>query len=250
MRGYPLFDRWADRITVGVSTLAEGCMEMGFTDSPACVHAHREALLQEYCIEYNNTVAIPDLRVPNILERERIHEITAKDLLNRFVGGVDALVTSQVRATFLFRVGDCLAIPFYDTRQHRMALCHAGRQGVNFEIPLLTLAAMGSDPKEVIVLFPPSLKKASFVFENIHSFTNPGWSNFIQESDDGFHIDMNGFALQQLLDAGVPAQNIFIDSQDTYTDGPYSHLRWQRKGHEKNRPPGRFAVFCHLKPLP
>lgn len=152
----------------------------------------------------------------------------------------DALITSEPSVGLLLPVADCVATVLYDTVAGRLALAHLGRHSTvaNLMPKLLErLRALGTNPKDVIVWMAPAVQRASYRMEYFDLAVDPLWSEFCEQKDDGFYLDLPGYNRARAIEAGVPLENIHVSPVDTAIDPSYF-------SHSQGDVTGRFAVLA------
>ncbi len=115
------------------------------------------------------------------------------------VEGVDALVCSHLADCCLgIYVADCAAVWIYDQRTGARGLLHSGKIGTELNIVKKTLKALykyeGTKPQDCIAVISPCIRPPHY------------------------EVDVAGTIKQQLLDAGVVAENIVDSNLDTAAD--------------------------------
>lgn len=170
--------------------------------------------------------------------------------------GTDALITDAVGLPLFLVFADCVPLFFYDTANHALGVCHAGWRGTVNGAGAATLwammAAYGSDPAHVHVGIGPSIGPASYEVGlevyNMAQAKLPDADRFFSyphgpEANPYFDLWQANAA--QLIEAGVPADQIEISGIDTAqsTDDFYSHRAEQGRC-------GLFGILAWLAPHP
>jgi hypothetical protein len=156
----------------------------------------------------------------------------------------DCLIT-QSKGLFLFVItADCMPIIFFDPVRYILALAHISRKNTDLKFgPKVVdrFKSLGSDLADISVYIGPAVQKQSYVFDY---FDQPGWKKHIYQLANGkYQIDMVGYNIAQLIDAGIPKENIETSPIDTGTSSEfYSHCRSARTG----EPEGRFATVVGM----
>ena len=127
---------------------------------------------------------------------------------------VDGLVTNRNGIFLFLLIADCLPIIFYDPLNKAVGLIHAGWKGADLNIvgkaikKLNTLYA--TNPKDLIVGIGPAARKDSFVKENPSQKDDTKWNGFIENvGNNKYKVDFVELCKKQLIDVGVPIENIF-----------------------------------------
>jgi hypothetical protein len=144
----------------------------------------------------------------------------------RVQNSCDSLTTDAIGLPLGLVFADCVPVLLYDRMRHVLAICHAGWRGTVNGAAAATLWAMQAgydvEPRDVIACIGPSIGPESYevgheVVEmaqarlpNAHVlFTYP----YGQEQKP--HFDLWRANAQQMIDAGVPAEQIEISGIDT-----------------------------------
>lgn len=129
----------------------------------------------------------------------------------------DGVVTQQKELPLLITHADCQAALFYDPVQRVIAATHSGWKGNVQNIYAETVAKMenhfGSRAKNLRVGVSPSL--GPFHAEFIH-YQKELPQSFWQFQTKPFHFDLWKISQMQLIEAGIPADQIEIASLCTY----------------------------------
>jgi len=158
----------------------------------------------------------------------------------------DALFTAD-RGVFLFLLfGDCLPVIFYDPVKHVVALAHLGWKSTENKLAEKVLSELGkkygSQPSDLTVALGPGIHKDSYLKKTDEWLARDhndleGWKNFSEKLQDGrVAIDIVSYNLKQLVEAGVPAENIEVSEMDTAaSDRFFSHYRSKKTGEKEGR---------------
>jgi YfiH family protein len=138
----------------------------------------------------------------------------------------DALITTSQRLPLLMRTADCFAILLAARNGAAIAAIHAGWRGLAHHIIPRTLKKMGGlgiSPSELFVALSPSIHRP--FFKNPKSETPLFFHDFIGPENT---IDLWKIAEQELLESGVPKEQIEIPKICTFCDPEkqfWSHRR-------------------------
>jgi YfiH family protein len=160
----------------------------------------------------------------DVVKMEQVHGTTIavvskKDVSpidgHRAVKGVDGLLTGEAGVFLFAKTADCLPIIYFDVKERIVGLAHAGWRGVIGKLPSLMIERMmlefGSKPKNILIGIGPCLdKRANLVEPPILQASLPEWDRFLEKEGDKVRIDLVGFTLHQLEQAGVPGINIEV----------------------------------------
>lgn len=140
----------------------------------------------------------------------------------------DGLMTDQPGVTLVKHSADCVSIYLLDTTKPAIALLHGGWRGTMERIAQEGLKRMaqayGTKPQDCVAAIGPSIGPCCFeVGEDVAlAFENqfPGWGLV----KDG-HVDLWRCNKLQLLEAGIPQENIAVSQLCTACDTQtfYSH---------------------------
>lgn len=142
-----------------------------------------------------------------------VHQVHGTDILEvekmeAVEAGYDAMVTRQPGVKLCIKTADCIPAVFADESAGIVAAAHAGWRGLVADILPKTVAKMvemGADPSRLRVGLGPSLGTECAEFSDPPTEIPPQYHWAIQANK---HVDLNGIALRQLLDAGIPEANI------------------------------------------
>jgi copper oxidase (laccase) domain-containing protein len=155
----------------------------------------------------------------------------------------DALVTDAPEVGLLLPVADCVATVIYDEAQGRLSLAHLGRHSTLAGLMGKTLshmAALGSQMKDLTIWMAPSVAQANYRMAYFDSCNDPDWTEYCEQRDGGFYLDLAGYNRARAIDAGVPETHIHISPIDTATNPEYfSHSQGERTD--------RFAVLAVMR---
>lgn len=140
--------------------------------------------------------------------------------------GLDALITNEPGYCVAVTTADCVPVLLYDKRFKVVAAVHAGWRGTVGHIVASVLARMndhfGTEGEDVVACIGPSISLASFEVgdEVYRAFKESGFDMSriaITNKDTGkYHIDLWEANRMELLDCGVPEQQIEVAGVCTY----------------------------------
>lgn len=132
----------------------------------------------------------------------------------------DALLTKTDDLILGIQTADCLPALIVDRKTRAVAGAHAGWRGALARIVELTIARMtkelGTNPADCLVATGPTIGTCCFEVgpEVVEAFTKEfsyGESLFSNHQANGkAHLDLRAANRQQILDSGVPEDQIFI----------------------------------------
>lgn len=140
--------------------------------------------------------------------------------------GIDALVTAKPGYCICVSTADCVPVLLYDKKLQVVAAVHAGWRGTVRHIVQGVLCHMkqkfGTQGKDVIACIGPSISLESFEVGNevFKSFREAGFDmsriSFRDKETKKYHIDLWEANRIELLDSGVPANQIEVSGICTY----------------------------------
>lgn len=140
--------------------------------------------------------------------------------------GVDALVTNLTDYCLCVSTADCVPLLLYDKRNRAVAAIHAGWRGTVKLIVAATLEMMaevyGTRGSDLTACIGPAISPESFeVGDEVHdAFLELGYDmeclSFFNEFTGKYHIDLWEANRLQLLDFGVPGDQIEVSGVCTY----------------------------------
>lgn len=153
-----------------------------------------------------------------------------------FIESTDGLITDAVGLPLAWVFADCVPVLLYDPVRHVLGGCHSGWRGTVNGAATATLwamrAAYDTDPADVRVGIGPSIGPQSYqvgpeVVEMAGAKLPNAQRFFTYEDGENQrpYLDLWRANAQQLIDAGVPAEQIEISGIDTAqnTDDFFSH---------------------------
>jgi copper oxidase (laccase) domain-containing protein len=151
----------------------------------------------------------------------------------------DGLVTRKPSALLVLKAADCIPLVFYVPGEKILALAHAGTSGAALHLPAKMLKELGRQPAEVHVYIGPHVSQKSYRFPDkdlTDKELDRSWDKYVFEEDDGWHIDLLGYVIDELKKCGVKPENIEVSQVDTAADKNYfSHRRHKITGEPTGR---------------
>lgn len=138
----------------------------------------------------------------------------AKDFSNT-IADTDALITDLPDVPLLLFYADCVSVLLADVETGAVGLAHAGWRGTVANIGAKTLAAMveafGTKPENVLVAIGPSIGACCYEVDDFVRDQARGYEEFFAAKGDGkYQLDLWGMNVKQLVEAGVPQDNISV----------------------------------------
>lgn len=144
----------------------------------------------------------------------------------------DTIMTNDSKLTLSMTVGDCVPIVLYDKSTGAFALIHGGWKNLVKDVVTSSLQsflhAYDGFAENVNVWIGPSIQKCCNVWKDTRPYdNNPLWNKCIYKKDDGYHVDMQGYIENALLDQGIKSENIVKLTDCTYheREAYFSHRR-------------------------
>lgn len=231
-------------LVYGISTISDGNMSFRFGNKKE-VFENRKRFLTKFNIPPKKCVGI------NLLHGNKVLEVFSKDASYVVTEGKegDASLTNEKEVFLFMKVADCLPVILFDSIKNNLALVHCGWKSTDKRILQKTIKKMtenyGSKSTDILVAIGPGIHKESYWFKDPAQKNLPGWKNFLHKiSDEKTAVDIVGYNLFQLKEAGIPKKNIEVSSIDTGKDNNYfSHFRSKSTG----EPEGRFCVVAGIR---
>ena len=172
-------------------------------------------------------------------------EVTEADTVKYNNEGIfaDALYTEMAGVGLFLPVADCIATVIHDPKRRALMLAHLGRHSTVAQ--LMTRAIQyfverGSQAKDLQIWMSPSITQKNYRMDYFDHTNDTNWQNFCRQTADGIYLDMQGFNRLLAIQAGVPAENIFISPIDTADDLQYF-------SHSSGDAGGRFVVVACMR---
>ena len=138
----------------------------------------------------------------------------AKDFSNT-IADTDALITNTSDVPLLLFYADCVPVLLADLETGAIGLAHAGWRGTVANIGDKTLAAMveafGTKPENVLTAIGPSIGACCYEVDDFVRDQASGYEEFFASKGSGkYQLDLWGMNVKQLVEAGVPQENINV----------------------------------------
>lgn len=143
---------------------------------------------------------------------------------NQLLSGKDALVTNLPEICIGITTADCVPLTFYDPIRKVTAVAHAGWRGTCKNIVRNTINVMLEHYEckvdDIYVVIGPSISVEAYqvgeeLYENFESAGFPV-SDIFKTIDSSLHLDLWKANQWLLLQAGIPATQIYISGLCTY----------------------------------
>ena len=160
----------------------------------------------------------------------------------------DALITSLKGVVLSILTADCVPILLYDTQKEIIAGVHAGWRGTKAEIVAKTVIKMqevyGSNPQDILAGIAPSIGHCCYeVGEEVVAHFEATPQSFTKQPQGKYKLDLPSLNKQQLLKAGLLAEN--IEMSDICTACEVQRFFSYRR---ENGCSGRFMSMIGMKP--
>ena len=176
---------------------------------------------------------------------DNIAEVTETDTVKCNNEGIfaDALYTEAAGVGLFLPVADCIATVIYDPKRRALMLAHLGRHSTVAQLmsqAVRYFVERGSQAKDLQIWMSPSITQKNYRMDYFNHANDTNWYNFCRQTADGIYLDMHGFNCSLAIQAGVPAENIFISPIDTADNTNYF-------SHSSGDIGGRFVVVACMR---
>lgn len=195
-------------------------------DDAECVHRNQDLLCRSLPQPPKELIIPFQTHSTNILIIDENYLQASGEERTEMLQGIDALITREPGYCLCISTADCIPILLYDHRNQVIASAHAGWRGTVNYIAGHTLEKMralwGTDGKDVVACIGPGISLPSFeVGEEVYeAFRMNGFPmDYISEwkpETHKHHIDLWAANRMQLLDFGVPGEQIETSGICTY----------------------------------
>ncbi|HEC80068.1 MAG TPA: peptidoglycan editing factor PgeF [Firmicutes bacterium] len=161
----------------------------------------------------------------NLITAEQVHEdrVAIIERVEREdIEGVDALITPLKNVPLSIFTADCVAGFILDTKTPSIGIFHAGWRGTLSNIAGKTVETaikhFKSVPKSIYVALSPSIKVCCYSVSDkrARDFIKAGFRDQVVNINRVPHIDMQGIIRRQIIDLGIPKENIYIHPHCTF----------------------------------
>ena len=139
------------------------------------------------------------------------------------IEGVDAVMTDVPQLCIGVSTADCIPVLLYDSTHRAVSAVHAGWRGTVLRIVQKAVEAMhnayGTAPADLQAVIGPGISLDSFEVgdEVYEQFLSAGFDmQTISRRDAKWHIDLPMCNRLQLMEAGIPSNNIQMTNICTY----------------------------------
>lgn len=243
---YGLFAHLAHRgLAHGVSTRLGGlsvppyaALNLGLKtgDDPEKVRHNRRLFAQAVGLDIERAVACQQVH------GDHVHLATAADAgrggldHDAAIPAADALATATAGLPLILFFADCVPVLIHDPVRPAVAVVHAGWKGSVARIAAKTVHTMGrafgTRPADCLVAIGPSIGPCCYevdqpVIDALQEFFCDTWEHLVIPRGHRWLLDLWETNRRQLIDAGVPRENIEISGVCTAcnTELFYSHRK-------------------------
>ena len=201
----------------GESDIVEGTLNLALHvgDDVEKVLRNRKAFAEAVGVDANCFTTCQQVHGSKVtLVTEELVGSGASDFANT-IADTDALITNLTDVPLILFYADCVPVLFADLESGAIGLAHAGWRGTVANIGIKTLAAMGeafgTKPQNVLVGIGPSIGACCYEVDDFVRDQAQGYEEFFASKGGGkYQLDLWGMNVKQLVDAGVPAENIVV----------------------------------------
>lgn len=195
----------------GVSQGAYASLNVGLSteDDPAAIHANRQLFFQSLGVSADQIASAYQVHGDKVLKVE---------VPGRYEG-YDALISDVPNVFLTVTIADCTPILIADPQTQAVAAIHAGWRGTAAEIVTKTLAylhqAYQVNVENCYAYIGTCIDECSFeVDADVSDHFVSAYKRWDEERQKYF-VDLKAANRAQLLNAGVPAQNIEVSPYST-----------------------------------
>ena len=222
-------------------------------DNESRVAENRKIILDVLNIDYRNTVSAQQIHKDRIALVRKEDKGKGAFKYSKGIAQADALITDIPGIPLLMCYADCVPIFILDPVKKVIALIHSGRRGTELELTLKALFKMKkifeTNPYSCLAAIFPSIGPCCYSIKEPNKIDSY-WLNedkyngepISLQNKSGRSLDLRKANYWQLIKAGIPGKNIFINEICT-SDHPKFFFSYRRdKGNT-----GRMAAIFMLK---
>lgn len=187
--------------------------------------------------------------VQNLIYMEQVHSDRIEEIEHPFYNKIsecDALITDRENIPLMVMVADCLPLLFFDPKQKVIAVAHAGRNGtflgIGAKVAERMIQRYGCRAENILVAIGPGIHSCCYEVgpEIVDIVTKSYGEKYVKKRSGKMFLDLPQMNFDQLMDAGIDAQNIEISACCSCCDEAY--FSYRREGTT-----GRFAGVMMLR---
>lgn len=144
----------------------------------------------------------------------------------------DGLCTDEPGLPLMTFHADCTPLFFYDKKRRAAVICHAGWRGVSAHMAqnaVASLVSLGCRPADIIAAVGPCISVNNYeVGQDVCDIFKSEFGNdVIVKKDNKPYADLTLACLIDILNKGIPAENITVSDLCTYRESElfFSHRR-------------------------
>ena len=241
--------------TGGVSRTPFNNLNLSYNvgDEESRVAENRKIILDALSIDYRTVVTAQQVHKDKIALVRKEDKGKGAFKYSKGIAQTDALITDIPGIPLLMCYADCVPIFILDPVKKAIALIHSGRKGTELELTLKTLFKMKkifeTNPRSCLAAIFPSIGPCCYNIKEENKIDDY-WLNEVKYNDEpislqnksGRSLDLRKANYGQLIKAGLPEKNIFVNQICT-ADHPELFFSYRRdKGNT-----GRMAAIFMLK---
>ncbi len=224
-------------------------------DEPADILANRKKFIQS--LGFN----VADIVTPNQVHGDRIVRVDENcrgcgcENYADSIPETDALITDTPELPLMLCFADCVPIFFVDVENCAVGLAHGGWKGTLKKIAAKTLLKMGNEfgtrPQDCLIGIAPSIGACCYqvggeVIDKCKKSFPDNYGELLIERDGKIYLDLWRANVIQLLEAGVPEENIEVAGKCTCCESSwyFSYRAAQKNNLDRT---GRIAALIALK---
>lgn len=154
------------------------------------------------------------------------HGVTTQIVGRRQFGTVipatDGLITAEANVTLAITAADCLLVYAVDPITNVIGLVHAGRKGLAEQVLQKFIQTwqqhFSMDGRSVLVAIGPHICARHYPVQAPEAVPFAAYHGATQATNHGVELDLLAVAKQQLMGAGIVAENITTDGRCTFED--------------------------------
>ncbi|MBR4152772.1 MAG: peptidoglycan editing factor PgeF [Selenomonadaceae bacterium] len=254
-----------DLVTHAVSTRFGGVSKPPFDslnlalhvgDDPKDVLFNRKKFVKSLGFELSDIVTPNQVHGDNIFRVDENYRGCGCVNYADSISETDSLITNTPNLPLMLCFADCVPIFFVDVENCAIGLAHGGWKGTLKKIAAKTLLKMqnefGTEPEKCLIGIAPSIGSCCYeVGDEVKKKCQkafPNHNELLIERDGKIFLDLWRANVIQLLEVGMPEENIDIAGKCTCCESSwyFSYRAAQKKGLDRT---GRIAALIALKNL-
>lgn len=243
-------EKWLSGITLKDSIEAEqNNMALHICENPNTIIKNRKKLADFLNCELNDFVCANQTHSANVYRVELSDKGRGAESIETAIPNTDALYTYEPNVLLCTFTADCVPVIFYHESKGLIGVIHSGWQGTVKEIAYKVFGHLKQvehcDPSDFYVHLGTALSQEKFeVDEDVYvKFKNLGYAEdfmYYKKETNKYHINNQQTVKKQCELAGIPSENITIDSTCTF-------LSPQGFSYREDKKSGRHLSFIMKK---